>query len=134
VPARHDLYGMPGAEAFPHRLTTPHGAVLVEFPPSTYEVLGTRVPVGGGGYFRFYPYWLSRHLLRRINERFQRPFIFYVHPWEVDAEQPRVRAGWRSRFRHYVNLGKTQARLERLVRDFSFRPVRDVLRDLELMA
>jgi polysaccharide deacetylase family protein (PEP-CTERM system associated) len=134
VPARHDLYGIPGAEAFPHRLRTPRGATLVEFPPTTYQVLGARVPVGGGGYFRFYPYWLSRRLLRRINGSMHRPFIFYVHPWEVDPEQPRVRAGWRSRFRHYVNLQKTEARLNRLVRDFRFGTVRQVLRDLELLA
>jgi polysaccharide deacetylase family protein (PEP-CTERM system associated) len=133
VPARHDLYGIPDAHTKPHRLTTQNGSTLVEFPPTTYRLAGVNFPVGGGGYFRLYPYWLSRHILRLINRKGREPFIFYLHPWEIDPRQPRVRAGLRSRFRHYLNLDKTEARLIRLVDDFRFGTVRAVLRDLRLL-
>lgn len=133
VPTHHDLYGIPGAQATPHRLTTQSGATLVEFPPSTYKLLGVNVPIGGGGYFRLYPYWLTRYVLRRINRVAREPFIFYLHPWEIDPGQPRVRTNLRSRFRHYVNLDKTESRLNRLARDFRFGTVRAVLQELRLL-
>src|SRR5690606_37879058 len=96
-PVRHDLYGIPGASRVPHRLRTPNGVELVEFPPTTFTVLGQNIPVGGGGYFRVYPYWFTRTLLRRINR--DRAFVFYLHPWEIDPQQPRVNAGALSRYR-----------------------------------
>jgi polysaccharide deacetylase family protein (PEP-CTERM system associated) len=133
-PVRHDLYGMAGAPRFPHILTTDGGAELVEFPPTTARVLGQNVPAAGGGYFRLYPYALSRWLLRRVNEGEGQPAIFYLHPWEVDPEQPRVEAGWRSRFRHYNNLDKCEGRLRRLLGEFRFAPARQVLAGLDLPA
>ena len=133
-PVRHDLYGMPGAPRFPHVLTTDGGAELVEFPPTTARILGQNLPAAGGGYFRLYPYGLSRWLLRRVNERERQPAIFYLHPWEVDPGQPRVEVGWRSRFRHYNNLDKCEARLRQLLGEFRFAPAREVLAQLDLRA
>ncbi len=80
---------------------------------------GYPLPVGGGGYFRLYPYFLTRHGLRSLNRRGQ-PFVFYVHPWEVDPEQPRLPVSWGKKFRHYVGLKRTQPRLARLLADFRF--------------
>lgn len=128
-PVRHDLYGIPDAKPELHVLRTDSGHGLTEFPPTTVRLLGTNVPAGGGGYFRIYPYWLSSGFLRSVARRSAKPFMFYVHPWEIDPEQPRIRAGFKSRFRHYYNLNKTEARLSRLFDDFDFGTVRDVLAD-----
>ena len=133
-PVHHDLYGMPGAPRFPHVLTTDSGAELVEFPPTTASIMGRNLPASGGGYFRLYPYALSRWLLRRVNEDDGQPAIFYLHPWEVDPDQPRVEVGWRSRFRHYNNLDKCEGRLQQLLGEFRFAPVREVLSGLNLLA
>ena len=127
-PVRHDRYGIPGSPEFPYVLDTPEGNKLVEFPISTAKFLGYRLPVAGGGYFRLYPYWLSRAGLRQINNK-QKPFIFYLHPWEVDPEQPRITASRLSRFRHYNNLDKCESRLRKLVSDFQFTTVENVLLD-----
>lgn len=131
-PIRHDLYGMPDSPQVPNRLQTPKGASLVEFPISTVSLMGVRLPIAGGGYFRIFPYWLTRTGLRKLNRRLQRPFVFYLHPWEVDPGQPVVKVGLKSRFRHYTNLHRTAERLRRLVREFEFAPVKDVLSDVGL--
>jgi polysaccharide deacetylase family protein (PEP-CTERM system associated) len=133
-PIRHDLYGIPDAPLTPARIATPKGASIVEFPMSTAPLLGTKLPVSGGGYFRLLPYWLTRHGLRKLNHSLRRPFIFYLHPWEVDPRQPRVRAHWKSVLRHYTNLHRTEPRLRRLIGEFRFAPVRDVLRTQRLLA
>jgi polysaccharide deacetylase family protein (PEP-CTERM system associated) len=132
-PIRHDRYGIPGGPQRPGHVRTPAGYDLVEFPPSTVTVLGMRLPVAGGGYFRLLPYWLTRSGLRRINAEGQ-PFIFYLHPWEVDPQQPRVEAAWLSRFRHYTNLDKTEPRLRALLGEFRCTTVRNVLADVGLLA
>ena len=88
--------------------------------------------MAGGGYFRIYPYQLTRFSLSRINRIEGQPFIFYLHPWEVDPEQPRIRAGWLSTFRHYTNLSRCESRLRCLLQDFSFVPARDVLEALDI--
>ncbi|MBS0366423.1 MAG: DUF3473 domain-containing protein [Proteobacteria bacterium] len=132
-PIRHDRYGIPGARPEPHRIGAPSGATLVEFPMSAAEWLGVQVPVSGGGYFRILPYWLTRAGLKQINTRHQRPFTFYLHPWEVDPGQPRLKVGAFSRFRHYTNLHRCEARLRRAMADFSFAPMRDVLRSNGLL-
>ena len=126
-PIRHDLYGIPDAPVAPANIRTPKGASIVEFPMSTAPMLGTKLPVSGGGYFRLLPYWLTRAGLRKLNHELSRPFIFYLHPWEVDPEQPRVRTSWKSRLRHYTNLDQTESRLRRLIGEFRFGPARDVL-------
>lgn len=133
-PVRHDRYGMPGARREPHALKTPAGHTLVEFPLSTLQAFRYRLPVAGGGYFRLFPYWFTRYALGRINNADSLPFIFYLHPWEIDPNQPRIRAGWLSRFRHYQNLDRCQQRLVTLLRDFSFDTVEQVLTDSELLA
>jgi len=132
-PIRHDVYGIPDAPRRPERIRTPAGKPLVEFPPSTARILGARLPVAGGGYFRLLPYWLTRWGLRQIN-RERRAFMFYLHPWEVDPEQPRIEANWFSQFRHYTNLHQTQGRLRRLIGQFRFTTVRNVLADTGLLA
>ncbi len=132
-PIRHDLYGIPDAPQAPGRIRAPGGAELVEFPISTVKLAGVRIPIAGGGYFRIFPYWLTRMGLGKLH-RAGSPFVFYLHPWEVDPQQPRVKVGWKSRFRHYTNLSRTQGRLDRLVQEFPFAPMRDVLADLSLLA
>lgn len=131
-PVKHDRYGIPNAEEHPHRLKTPDGSQLVEFPLSTATVFGHKLPVAGGGYFRLYPYMLTKAGLSQIN-RDNRPFIFYLHPWEIDTDQPKVSAKWFSRFRHYNNLHKCEPRLKKLLKDFEFTTVKDVLINLDLL-
>jgi polysaccharide deacetylase family protein (PEP-CTERM system associated) len=126
-PVHHDRYGIPGARPTIHRLKTPSGP-LVEFPPTVVRLGRLTLPVGGGGYFRLYPYSATSCLLNRINRADQRPFMFYCHPWEIDPGQPRMRAGsLLSHFRHYVNLATTERKLNRLLNDFSFSAVEAAL-------
>jgi polysaccharide deacetylase family protein (PEP-CTERM system associated) len=132
-PVRHDRYGIPNAERVPHRMSTPGGKSIVEWPLATARLFGFRLPVAGGGYFRLLPYWLSRWGLASINQRELQPFIFYLHPWEVDPAQPRVHAGWLSQFRHYTNLDQCEARLRRLLGEFEFGTARDCLANLGLL-
>jgi polysaccharide deacetylase family protein (PEP-CTERM system associated) len=132
-PIVHDRYGISDAPRFPHRLRDPNGCDLVEFPMSTVMLVGRRVPVAGGGYFRLTPYTLTRRALRRINREGQ-PAMVYLHPWELDPDQPRLPAGPLTRFRHLVNVGKTEARLVRLLGDFTFAPAAEVLAATGLLA
>jgi polysaccharide deacetylase family protein (PEP-CTERM system associated) len=132
-PMRHDRYGIPDAEPKPHVLTTPGGGQLVEFPISVLRYAGAKVPVAGGGYFRLFPYRFTRWALRKLNAQ-QQEFVFYVHPWEVDPEQPRVEgAGTLSRFRHYLNLDRCAERLSRLLGDFEFDTMHSVLAQRNLL-
>jgi len=126
-PIRHDRYGIPGASSEPGRVTAPSGRMLVEFPMSAASFAGVKIPVSGGGYFRLLPYWVTRAGLRQVNERHARPFAFYLHPWELDPAQPRIKVRWLSRFRHYTNLDRCEARLKRLLSDFAFAPMTEVL-------
>lgn len=125
-PVRHDRYGIPDTPEHPYRIDTRSGCSIVEFPLSTASIFSYRLPVAGGGYFRLYPYWLSKAGLKQVNRR-QQPFIFYLHPWEIDSNQPRVDASWLSRFRHYNNLHKCEPRLRQLLQDFKFRTVWEIL-------
>lgn len=118
-PIRHDHYGMPDAPRFAWRPRGSHG--VLELPVSTVRLRGRNLPAGGGGYFRLMPYALSRWLLRRINSRDGQAGIFYFHPWELDPGQPRPPGlDARTRFRHYLNLGRMEARLARLTGDFAW--------------
>ena len=115
-PIRHDLYGMPGAPRFAFR---PNGGPLLEIPVTTVAIGARNFPCAGGGWFRLLPYAVSRWALRRVNSVDGNPAIFYFHPWEIDPDQPRQRGiGWKTRFRHYLNLERMEARLKRLLRDF----------------
>ncbi|MGZ6434676.1 MAG: XrtA system polysaccharide deacetylase [Pseudobdellovibrionaceae bacterium] len=101
---------------------------LIEFPISTVKVLGTNFPISGGGYFRLFPYPIIKRALKSINQKENKPFIFYVHPWEFDPDQPRIKgAANLSKFRHYVNLDKTEFRFEKLLSDFQFSTIRQIL-------
>ncbi len=128
-PIWHDLYGMPDGRRFPHTIRCPAGD-LREFPITTFALPGTdgrlRLPVGGGGYLRLLPAALIAHAFRHINEREGQPALLYFHPWEIDPGQPRVRAGFKSRFRHYHHLEKTFAKLDYLLSRLRFAPLRDV--------
>jgi polysaccharide deacetylase family protein (PEP-CTERM system associated) len=122
-PVQHDHYGMPDAPRFPYCVRPQ----LLEIPIATTRLLGRNLPVGGGGYFRLAPYAISRWALRRVNRLDRRPAIFYLHPWEIDPAQPRVPGtSLKTRFRHYVNLHRTEPRLARLLQDFSWGRVDDV--------
>lgn len=125
-PIRHDRYGIPDAPRHPHSIACPTG-VIWEVPGSTVRLGGVNFPVGGGGYFRILPYEWTRWGIRRLNRIEQRPAIFYLHPWEIDPEQPRLPGSALSRFRHYRNLGMTAERLRRLCDEFRFAPIEDVL-------
>ena len=120
-PIVHDRYGIPDAEPLPHRVQIPDSDLDIgEFPPSVYRKWRVNWPISGGGYFRLYPYRWSLRLLQSVNEEQQAPFMFYIHPWEVDPEQPRIKAKLKSRFRHYQNLKTTEHKLEKLLSDFRF--------------
>jgi polysaccharide deacetylase family protein (PEP-CTERM system associated) len=115
-PIQHDLYGMPEAPRFAFR---PGHGRLLEIPVTTVRVAGRTLPCGGGGWFRIAPYALFKQGLGRVNRHEGRSGVFYFHPWEIDPGQPRIReASLKSRFRHYVNLSRMQARLKRLLADF----------------
>jgi polysaccharide deacetylase family protein (PEP-CTERM system associated) len=130
-PVRHDLYGIPGFHRFAVRLRR-GGGEIVEIPLSTVRLLGRNWPVAGGGYFRILPYWMTRMSVRQLNRRDRAPAIVYLHPWELDVDQPRLPAGAVSRFRQYTNLRQVESRLRRLLREFSFAPIRDVI-DLDAL-
>jgi polysaccharide deacetylase family protein (PEP-CTERM system associated) len=124
-PIRHDLYGIPDAPRFAFRPLP--DADLIEIPVTTLEIGQRRIPCGGGGFFRLYPYPVSHWMIRQINHREQQPAIFYFHPWEIDPDQPRIgNLPWKTRFRHYINLGKTKRRLNALVSDFQWHTVEAV--------
>jgi polysaccharide deacetylase family protein (PEP-CTERM system associated) len=125
-PIRHDRYGIPDAPRWPHSMPRAAGS-LFEVPGSTVRVGGTNLPVAGGGYFRILPYAWTRWGMRRVNQVDGQPAVFYLHPWEIDPEQPRLPAGLLGQFRHYRNLHRTEARLRSLMRDFSFGPLESVL-------
>lgn len=116
VPIRHDLYGIPGAPRFAFSTA---GGRLLEIPITTVPLAGRNVNCGGGGWFRLFPYAFSKWALARVNEVDGEAGIFYFHPWEIDPQQPRLEGiGVKTRFRHYLNLQRTYARLERLLADF----------------
>jgi len=122
-PIRHDHYGMPDAPRFSHQVRPG----LLELPVTTARFFNRNWPASGGGYFRLLPYALSRWLLQKVNTRDQQAAIFYFHPWEIDAGQPRVAGiNARTRFRHYVNLQHTEGRIRRLLADFRWGRVDEV--------
>ena len=155
-PIVHDVYGIPDAPRHPFLIHfdnggTPEfetvnpdffedgscdqaffiadkGRCLAEFPLTTLSVFDKNIPVAGGGYFRLFPYALTRRMLRTVNHKEKRPFVFYLHPWELDPKIPKIRgAGFISTFRTYLNLNKTADRLKRLVSDFRFVPLSEFL-------
>ena len=130
-PIFHDRYGLPGANPWCHRLETDAGP-LWEVPPSTVRIAGIQLPVAGGGYFRLYPFRLLHWLLTRV-EATGHPLVMYLHPWELDPEQPKMSGPLLSRFRHYVNLHKTEERLVRLLQGSCFGPIREAIAPIARM-
>lgn len=132
-PVRHDKYGIPNAKKTPHAYKTAHGRSLIEYPLSVLSLGPLNVPISGGGYFRLFPYRFTKWALRRINQNGE-PFVFYLHPWEIDPEQPRIpNAKTLSKLRHYLNLDKCLARLLKLTDDFAFSPMREILSQRSLL-
>jgi len=121
-PVKHPRYGMPKAGRFPYKIKDD----LIEFPPSTYRILNYNLPVGGGAYLRIFPYWVIKTALKSLNKE-NKPANIYVHPWEVDPEQPRIKMPISRHFVHYANLDKAEKKIRTLVRDFQFSTVREVL-------
>ncbi len=117
-PIKHDHYGMPEAPRFAFH---PSGGDLLEVPVTTVEMMGRKIPCGGGGWFRFFPYAFSHWAIRRVNEIEGQSAVFYFHPWEIDFDQPRQQGlGLKTRFRHYLNLQQMEQRLSQLLQDFSW--------------
>jgi polysaccharide deacetylase family protein (PEP-CTERM system associated) len=123
-PVHNYRYGIPDAPRWPYRVS--EMTRLIEFPISTWRLLGTNLPIAGGAYFRLYPYAFTRMGLRSIN-REGYPAVFYLHPWELDPGHPRVPVPRRVAATHYFNLSATEGRLRRLLRDFRFAPMGEVL-------
>ncbi len=125
-PIRHDLYGTPGASRYPYAHVCPDGRRLLEFPPATARIAGMNFPAAGGGYLRILPLAYTSWVFTQF-ERAGRPLVLYLHPWEIDPEQPRIRGPVKSRFRHYTNLHRTEERLHALLQRYRFGPFRDHL-------
>jgi polysaccharide deacetylase family protein (PEP-CTERM system associated) len=125
-PIRHDRYGIPVSPRTSFRIGRPNGEI-VEAPASTVRLGPLNLPIAGGGYFRILPYAWTRWGIARLNRTEGQAAIFYLHPWEVDPQQPRLSTSWLGRFRHYRNLDKTEGRLRALLTEFRFAPVRTLL-------
>lgn len=116
-PIRHDHYGMPESPRFAYEIRPG----LLEIPITTLRVLSRNLPSSGGGYFRLFPYFLSRWMLNRVNGHDREAGVFYFHPWEIDTGQPRIDGiSRKTRFRHYVNIDRMQGRLNQLLCDFQW--------------
>ncbi|MFT5392959.1 MAG: polysaccharide deacetylase family protein (PEP-CTERM system associated) [Gammaproteobacteria bacterium] len=117
-PIWHDLYGIPDAPRFAFR---PNANELVEVPITTLAFAGRNYPCGGGGFFRLLPFWYFQWAYRRVNMHDRMPALFYFHPWEIDPDQPRQKGlAARAKFRHYTNLDKTAARIDKLLGKFTW--------------
>jgi polysaccharide deacetylase family protein (PEP-CTERM system associated) len=125
-PVHHDRYGFPEAYRFPHIIKRNKG-IIIEFPPTTYQVLGVNIPIAGGGYLRLFPIQFIRAAIRRINENEKNPVILYFHPWEIDVEQPRLNGRRLSKIRHYININSTMPKLETLLSELEFGPLSEIL-------
>jgi polysaccharide deacetylase family protein (PEP-CTERM system associated) len=131
-PIRHDLYGTPGASRYPYAHVCKDGHCLLEFPPATARIAGMNFPAAGGGYLRILPPAYTSWVFTQF-ERAGRPLVIYLHPWEIDPGQPRIRGPFRARFRHYTNLHRTEKRLHTLLQRYSFGPFRDHLAEARCM-
>jgi polysaccharide deacetylase family protein (PEP-CTERM system associated) len=126
-PIVHDRYGQVGAPRFPYEIRKNGSRTLIEFPIGTVSFYGINFPIGGGGYFRLLPEFLTRYGIQRVNEKERHPVMFYFHPWELDSNQPRPPMPWYHRFRHYVGLTRQEAKLSQLLRYLRFGTTREVL-------
>lgn len=125
-PIHHDRYGLPASPRHPYELKR-EGGSLLELPGSTVRLGSVNLPIAGGGYFRQLPYMWTKWGIERVNRVEGQPVVFYLHPWEIDPEQPRLPVGAARRVRHYRGLDVTKRRLARLLSDFRFDAVSAVL-------
>jgi polysaccharide deacetylase family protein (PEP-CTERM system associated) len=129
-PIVHDIYGIPGGERFPHEIETQAGKIK-EFPISTLSLgIGSwrsRLPIAGGGYLRLFPAQLVERAIKYINTCEKQPTVIYFHPWEIDPHQPRIKAGLKSRFRHYLNLERMEKKISYLLDTCKFSSIREIL-------
>ena len=122
-PIEHDLYGVPSWPRFKYQ----REEGITEIPIPTIRKKNANVGIGGGGFYRLYPYWLSKRRILSFMENETAPYSFYFHPWEIDADQPYVKnANWRSKFRHYINLSRMESKIEMLLKDFNWGSMYDV--------
>jgi len=122
-PVRHELYGNHRAPRRPYLV----GKTLLELPVATWRVLKQNLPVGGGAYLRILPYALMKNGIRAINKNEHVPAVLYLHPWEIDDSQPRLKASWKSRVRQYTGLAGMKSKLERLLQDFTLGSIRETV-------
>ena len=122
-PIKHDRYGIPDAQRFPHILNLNGTGTINEFPPSTLRILGFNFPISGGGYLRLLPGSLLSWGIKRINEVEKQPAVIYLHPWEFDPKQPKIPVRLATRFRHYINLSTTEKKLRQLLTNFNFTTI-----------
>jgi polysaccharide deacetylase family protein (PEP-CTERM system associated) len=126
-PIHHDLYGVPGARRFPYTHTCGNGLELREFPPATLRLAGTNFPVAGGGYLRIFPSAFTEHAFRIFEKNYRERVVVYLHPWEVDPEQPRIHGPLKSRLRHYTSLRRMENKLSAILSRHKFQRFSDVL-------
>jgi len=126
-PIHHDLYGIPGAGRFPYKHHLQQGGELQEFPPATLTIAGAILPAAGGGYLRILPLGYTHFAIQRFERETSFPLVVYVHPWELDPNQPRIAGRFRSRLRHYTNLSRMEEKLRSLLERYPFGPLRDWL-------
>ena len=124
-PVLNYRYGIVSKERFIHSLKTPGGNSIVEIPIATARYINFNFPVGGGAYLRILPYSVTRSGLKKINKEGQ-PFVFYIHPWEIDPDHPKINLPFRISATHYFNLKSTEGKLKRLFQDFKFAPIEKV--------
>jgi polysaccharide deacetylase family protein (PEP-CTERM system associated) len=127
-PIVHDRYGYPGFPRFPIVLETPSGGIL-EIPLSTIRIFRKNIPAGGGGYLRLFPLLFTEWAIKNLNGKEIKSAILYFHPWEIDADQPRINGGYLSMFRHYTNIGKTENRIDHLLKTFPFGSISEVFHE-----
>ncbi|MEJ2682011.1 MAG: DUF3473 domain-containing protein [Gammaproteobacteria bacterium] len=131
-PVYHDRYGIPDSPCRPYQLITSKGHGIIEFPITTTQIGPYRLPISGGGYFRIFPYMMTKWGLKRATQQMGTPFVFYLHPWEIDPHQPRIKTSVLSRFRHYTNLSRCENRLRSLTSDFVFTTMTEALNQCKL--
>jgi polysaccharide deacetylase family protein (PEP-CTERM system associated) len=126
-PIHHDLYGVPGAKRFPYTYNCSNGLTLREYPPATLRMMGTNFPVAGGGYLRIFPSAFSEFGFSKFENSYRERVVVYMHPWEIDPEQPRIQGSLKSRLRHYTNLGCMSAKIDSILRRHKFERFSDVM-------
>ncbi len=125
-PIHHDRYGIPYWQRFPHYISR-NGGGIYELPPSTIRFFKNNIPIAGGAYLRFLPLGLITWGIKRINTVELKPAVLYVHPWEIDAGQPKIKVGKITRFRHYAKLDQVENKIKKILSEFEFGTVSDVI-------